>query len=273
MELAKQAASIGHDVDLEREPDPPKPCADHVPKAARMNENGSMAGTAALRQEDDVSVDQAPHKGQRRKRLFLMFAGGLAIAGASWWGWATFIASDTEATENAYTNVEVSQVTPLVSAPVKRVLVVNSQHVRAGDTLVELDDTDLRLAAAQAEAALGQARRKVRQIDANDENLAGQEDARAADEATARADLARAQADLAKALTRPRAVEKACGRRRGPQLNGSTITKLRSCKPKRQFRRQRLASRPQRLLGPLRPAHVEPIRCCSTIPPSIQILR
>lgn len=200
MELAKQAASIGHDVDLEREPDPPKARADHAPKSERRNENGSMAGTAALRQEDDVSVDQAPHKAQRRKRLFLMLAGGLAIAGASWWGWATFVASDTETTENAYTNVEVSQVTPLVSAPVKRVLVVNSQHVRVGDTLVELDDTDLRLAAAQAEAALGQARRKVRQIIANDENLAGQEDARAADEATARADFARAQADLAKAL-------------------------------------------------------------------------
>jgi membrane fusion protein, multidrug efflux system len=201
MELAKQAGSLGYDVDLEREPEPPKPSADHVPKAARMNENGSMAGAATLRQEGDVSVDQALHKRQRRKRLFFMFAGGLAIAGASWWGWATFIASDTETTENAYTNVEVSQVTPLVSAPVKRVLVVNSQHVRADDTLVELDDTDLRLAAAQAEAALGQARRNVRQIIANDENLAGQEDARAADEATAHADLARARADLAKALT------------------------------------------------------------------------
>ncbi len=90
--------------------------------------------------------------------------------------------------------------TPLVSAPVKRVLVVNSQHVEAGDVLVELDDTDLRLAVEQAEAALGQARRKVRQIMANDDNLASQEEARKADVATARADLVRAQADLDKAL-------------------------------------------------------------------------
>jgi membrane fusion protein (multidrug efflux system) len=163
-------------------------------------ENGSMAGIAGLRQEDDVSVDQALHKGQRRKRLFLMFAGGLALAGATWWGWSTFIASDTETTENAYANVEVSQVTPLVSGPVKRVLVVNSQHVRSGDILVELDDTDLRLAVEQAEAALGRARRQVRQVEANDENLAGLEEARAADEAMARADLERAQADLDKAL-------------------------------------------------------------------------
>jgi membrane fusion protein, multidrug efflux system len=189
MELAKQATSIGYDVHLERKSDHPNLGAD----------NASIAAGAA-EQNSDVPTDQAQHKGQRRKRLFLMFAIGLAIAGASWWGWATFIASDTEATENAYTNVEVSQVTPLVSAPVKRVLVVNSQHIRAGDTLVELDNTDLRLAVGNAEAALGQARRKVRQIIANDDNLAGQEDARAADEATAHADLARAQADLAKAL-------------------------------------------------------------------------
>ncbi len=158
-----------------------------------------MAGTASLRHEDDLSVDQTLHKGQRRKRLFRMFAVALALAGTSWWGWLTFIASDTETTENAYANVEVSQVTSLVSGPVKRVLVVNSQHVRSGDVLVELDDTDLRLAIGQAEAALGRARRQVRQIEANDETLAGLEAARAADEATARADLARAQADLDKA--------------------------------------------------------------------------
>ncbi len=200
MEVAKQAASSGYGANPDRERDPPKLSSDHISKAPRVNQSGSVGGTATSR-EEEVPVDQAPQKGQRRKRLFLMFAGGLALAGALWWGWATFIAADTEATENAYTNVEVSQVTPLIGAPVKHVLVVNSQHVRAGDTLVELDDTDLRLAAAQAEAALGQARRKVRQIIANDENFAGQENARAADEATAHADHARAQADLAKALT------------------------------------------------------------------------
>ena len=153
----------------------------------------------SLRREDDIPVDHAPPKGSRRKRLFLVFAGGLALAAATWWGWSTFIAADTETTENAYANVEVSQVTPLVSGPVKRVHVVNSQQVKSGDVLVELDDTDLKLAVAQAEAALGRARRQVRQIEANDETLAGLENARAADEATARADLARAQADLDKA--------------------------------------------------------------------------
>src|SRR3546814_16159939 len=101
--------------------------------------------------------------------------------------------------ENAYTNVEVSQVTPLVGGPVKRVLVVNSQLVHAGDLLLELDDTDLRLAVDQVEAALGRARRQARQGRENDASLAGQEAVREADEATARAHLVRAQADLEKA--------------------------------------------------------------------------
>jgi membrane fusion protein (multidrug efflux system) len=90
-------------------------------------------------------------------------------------------------------------VTPLVAGPVKRVLVVNSQHVRAGDLLVELDDTDLRLVVEQAEAASGRARRQVRQLMQNDVQLAGQERVRSADEATAQADLVRVQADLDKA--------------------------------------------------------------------------
>jgi membrane fusion protein (multidrug efflux system) len=134
-----------------------------------------------------------PSKSGKRKRLFLIFGGAIVLIALCWWIWATFIAGDTESTENAYTNVEVSQVTPLVGGPVKRVAVVNTQAVRAGDVLVELDDTDLRLAVAQAEAALGRARRQVRQVQENDVNLAGQEGVGAAD-------LLRAQADLDKAL-------------------------------------------------------------------------
>lgn len=142
---------------------------------------------------------QPAAKAKKRKRLFIMFGGGLLLIAAGWSIWSTFFAADAESTENAYTNVELAQVTPLVGGPVKRVLVVNSQLVHAGDVLIELDDTDLRLAVEQAEAALSRARRQVRQVQENDVNLAGQENVREADEATARADLARAQADLDKA--------------------------------------------------------------------------
>jgi membrane fusion protein (multidrug efflux system) len=159
----------------------------------------------------NASGDQAFVKRHRRKQLFRLLGGGLLLVAVCWWVWSAFFAADTESTENAYTNVEVSQVTPLVGGPVRRVPVVDSQLVRAGDVLVELDDTDLRLAVEQAEAGLGHARRQVRQTTENDANLAGQESARDADKATARADLARAQADLDKALLDERRRQRLAG--------------------------------------------------------------
>jgi membrane fusion protein (multidrug efflux system) len=159
-----------------------------------MNDRATFASDTI-----DSRPEQRP-KARQRKRLLLVFAAALVLVAVTWWVWATFIAGDTVSTENAYTNVEVAQVTPLVGGPVKRVLVVDSELVKAGQILFELDDTDLRLAVAEAEAALGRARRKVRQLQARDVSLAGQEGVRAANEATARADLARAQADLDKAL-------------------------------------------------------------------------
>jgi membrane fusion protein (multidrug efflux system) len=61
--------------------------------------------------------------------------------------------------------------------------------VQKGDVVVVLDDTDARLALAQAEAQLGRALRRVRGYVATDRSLAAQL-------AAANADLARAQVDL-----------------------------------------------------------------------------
>jgi membrane fusion protein (multidrug efflux system) len=139
-----------------------------------------------------------PVKAAKRKKLLLITGGALAVAALIWIIWLIF-AGGTESTENAYTNAELAQVTPLVAGPVRRVLVSNTQPVTAGQVLIEIDDTDLKLAVAEAEAALGRARRQVRQILANDTNLAGQVGVRSADVAAARADVVRAQADLEKA--------------------------------------------------------------------------
>jgi len=140
-----------------------------------------------------------PAKAAQRKRLLLIATAGLAAIGLLWWLWSAFFAADTESTENAYTNVELAQVTPLVGGAVTQVNVTNTQAVRAGQVLLRIDATDLQLAVEQAEAALGRARRQVEQVLANDANLGGQVDVRAADVDSARADLVRAEADVAKA--------------------------------------------------------------------------
>lgn len=158
-----------------------------------------MDAATTLNRDITASIDRSSTRRRARRRLFLLLAASVTLAAGGWWLWAAYLAADSVATENAYTNVEVSQVTPLVGGPVARVLVVNSQYVRAGDLLVELDTTDLRLAVDQAEAAWGRARRQVRQLRENDVHLAGQERVRAAERTTAQADLVRAHADLDKA--------------------------------------------------------------------------
>lgn len=90
----------------------------------------------------------------------------------------TFIGSRYVTTDNAYTAAEIAEVTPAVGGIVQAVNVVDTQHVKKGDVLVQLDDTDAKLALAQAEADYGMAKRRVRSYLANDEGLAAQVKAR-----------------------------------------------------------------------------------------------
>jgi len=140
-----------------------------------------------------------PAAASRRSRWLAVSAIALLLVGGAYAAWRLFFAAHTVSTDNAYTAVEVVQITPLVSGPVKAVKVVDTQAVRAGDVLVVLDDTDARLARLQAEAQLARTKQQVRQLWANDVGLAGQVDLRGAERGAAEADLAKAQAELDKA--------------------------------------------------------------------------
>ena len=134
-----------------------------------------------------------------RKPLFAALgAVVLAGAGASF-AYEHFIGSRYVSTDNAYTNAEVADITPAITAIVKSVKVTDTQAVRKGDVLVELDDTDMRLALAQAEAELSSAERRVRAYMATDDGFNAQIVARGAEMAQAQAQLASAQSDLDRA--------------------------------------------------------------------------
>ena len=158
-----------------------------------MNDISTRAALAA------ASVARPPQDA-RRKRWLLTFGLVLLFAGACYATWTFFLGGDTVSTDNAYTSVEIAQITPLVGGPVKKVAVVDTQFVRAGQVLVELDDTDARIALTQAQAQLARTKRQVRQLLANDASLAGQVSLRGAERTAAEADLAKAQAGLDKAL-------------------------------------------------------------------------
>jgi membrane fusion protein (multidrug efflux system) len=141
----------------------------------------------------------AARSGGRRKQLFSIFGAVVAVAAVGYGGWWVLVGSRYVSTDDAYVSADVAQVTPLVSGVVQDVRVVDTQPVKKGDVLVVIDPADAQIEVAQAEAALGQAERRVRQYFANDDALSGQLAARGADLARAHADLVQAKASLDKA--------------------------------------------------------------------------
>jgi membrane fusion protein (multidrug efflux system) len=138
-------------------------------------------------------------RAQQRKRLFTMLAGAgalLVVAFAIWW---LLVASHYVSTDDAYVGADVAQVTPLVGGAVKAVDVAETQAVKAGDVLVELDPADATLAAQRAEANYQATLRKFRGDTATVAALSAQVAARAADVARAQAEVAVVNADVAKA--------------------------------------------------------------------------
>jgi membrane fusion protein (multidrug efflux system) len=136
---------------------------------------------------------------RRRKQLFGMLGAAVLVAAAGWGTWWFLAERGKVSTDNAYVGAETAEVTPRVAAAVDQVLVTDTQQVKAGQVLVVLDDSDAKLAVANAQAALGQAERKVNAYFADAEALSGQLDARQADVARADAVIASSKADVDRA--------------------------------------------------------------------------
>ena len=134
-----------------------------------------------------------------RKLWLTRLALAVVVLGLLWAAWYLLSGRNHVSTDNAYVNAEMAQVTPLISAQVTQVLVSDTQAVKRGDVLVRLDPTNARIALAQAQADLAEARRRFRQSSATSSALAAQVDARVADIVQARAQLATAQANVEKA--------------------------------------------------------------------------
>jgi membrane fusion protein, multidrug efflux system len=152
-----------------------------------------MSNTATLTKASP-STATAARTNRRRLLTWLAIA---VVAGVALFGvWWLLTSGKSVKTDNAYVGADVAQVTPLVAGPVAKVLVRETEAVKAGTPLVIIDDADAKILVEQAQAALGQAERKVRAYGASDTALAGQLAARDADIARAKADLDRARTDL-----------------------------------------------------------------------------
>ena len=152
---------------------------------------------AALEAEKAASAGKAAST-KKRKKMFAILALVVLKAGAGWYAY-DWLHSGTVETDNAYVGADTASITPLVSGHVARVLVSDAQSVRAGQPLLVLDQTDARLALAQAEAAYDQARRRVAGYMATDRQLAAQISMRGAEASRAAAEIASAAAGYERA--------------------------------------------------------------------------
>lgn len=141
----------------------------------------------------DERTREAP-SGAKRGKIFLVLFVIIAIAAAAWGTWWHFIGSRYVATDDAYVDAEVAQITPRVEGTLETVPVHNTQKVAAGDVLVILDRTDAKIAVAAAEASYARAKQHVEQYFANVDSAKAQRTARASDLARAQTDYERRQA-------------------------------------------------------------------------------
>ncbi len=107
-----------------------------------------QAGPAGQASQAAVNAGRA----RQRRRLFTILGGALGVGLVLFVLWWLLIASRFVSTDDAYVGAEVAEVTPLVGGAVKAVLVSETQTVKAGDVLVELDPADATLAYQKAEA-------------------------------------------------------------------------------------------------------------------------
>lgn len=147
----------------------------------------------------DQNFRDSALRARQRGRLLSALAVAVIAATVLWGAWYWVARSGRVSTDNAYVGADAAQVTPLISAAVKAVTVINTQAVRKGDVLVVLDDADQRIAISMAEAALAQAEDRYGQARGNAGAARGRLMARISDIAQARARLAEAEATLARA--------------------------------------------------------------------------
>ncbi|HUR88975.1 MAG TPA: efflux RND transporter periplasmic adaptor subunit [Ramlibacter sp.] len=138
----------------------------------------------------------AENTNPRRKKALLTIAAVVVVAGIAWSAYDWLVASHYESTDNAYVQGNVVQITPQIGGTVQAIFADDTDFVKSGQPLVQLDPADVRVALDQAESNLAQTVRQVRTLYANNGSLSAQVDLRQADIAKAQSEVQRANDDL-----------------------------------------------------------------------------
>jgi len=152
-------------------------------------ESQATPQTQAAQESKTPGAGTAP---SRARRGGLLGLGAVVAMGAlGYGGYWFFDGRYFESTDDAYVDGDVVQVTSEVPGTVVSLNVDDTQRVRAGQRLLELDPADAQIAEANAEADLARAVRQVRGLFAQGKELRAQIDQREQAERTADEDLKR----------------------------------------------------------------------------------
>ena len=150
--------------------------------------------------EASTTPPQSTHanKQAKRKKAFTIFGLILVIIAVVYAIWA-LIFNHYVSTDNAYVGAETASITSMVNGQVQQVLVKDTQQVKQGDLLVQIDDRDAKIAVAAAQAELTKAKRQYKQTRANSSALNSQVFVSDDGIHSAEAQVQKAQVDLGKA--------------------------------------------------------------------------
>jgi membrane fusion protein, multidrug efflux system len=158
--------------------------------------------------EPDTSAQMAAaRRRETRMRWFIRLGAVVLIAALASFAYWFFVASREVTTDDAYVQASTAQITSQISGAIVDAPIGDTDHVKKGQVVAEIDPTDFKIALDRARAELNQAERRVQQYFANDKAFAAQTTARATDIDRANAQIASARANLARA-------EAEAGRRR-----------------------------------------------------------
>ena len=153
-----------------------------------QEESRSEAAAVEARPERDRNRNgRGAKRGLLIGGVLLVFIVAGAAYGAHWWLNARYLVT----TDNAYVGGNVVQITPQVTGTVVSIGADDTQFVRAGQVLVQLDRADADVALQEAESQLAKTVREVRNLFA----ASGQQQANLQ---IRQSDLARAKDDLAR---------------------------------------------------------------------------
>src|SRR5437868_5017648 len=116
------------------------------------------------KEEIEAPEENRPEKKSKKKLIIISTVLGLIVTiGIIYF----VISANYETTDNAQLDADIVSIKSSVQGYVKSIRFKDNQRVKKGDTLIILDDTDLKTRVAQADAALENAKDNLLSVKSN----------------------------------------------------------------------------------------------------------